>query len=351
MSDSTDTPSRGFKSLLAFCTDDGASAISAIGSLTNTGTLFTTQHKALLKEFVNETIGLEQAVIDASGIRGQMGHIDTRTRHGVRVVAGQIVMQPSVQDLYDLVPIWFGGSSASPALQETGPASFGLAISRDAKDFYYNYCKVARVNLTSASGGILTMTLTIIGTDENVPGAGSVDGVPFAADTISGRSLTAPVAQSPLMHFDTSAGVLFDRSGANFAGNPEGISITIDHGIMPDRFRNKKTVSALPAMDRVVSVELGFPYSTRNAAAAAANTTLYPAQLAGYGSTNAGDFRVQYAHGDIASKSVTFDFIVTKFNRSAPRVGNSRGEIMLPYTGRAFRTASTQECVLTLDIT
>lgn len=347
MSDSTDTPSRGFKSLLAFCTDDGASAISAIGSLTNTGTLFTTQHKALLKEYVSETIGLDQAVIDASGIRGTMGHIDTRTRHGVRSVSGQIVMQPSVQDLYDLVPIWFGGSSASPALQETGPTSFGLAISRDAKDFYYNYCKVARVNLTSAAGGILTMTLTVIGTDENSANSGN----PYAADTISGRSLTAAVAQSPLMHFDTSAGVLFDRSGSNFAGNPEGISITIDHGIMPDRFRNSKTVTALPSMDRVVSIELGFPYSTQNAATLAAATTLYPAQLSGYGATNAGDFRVQYAHGDIASKSVTFDFIVSKFNRSAPRNGSSRGEIMLPYTGRAFRTASTQECVLTLDIT
>lgn len=348
-----DTPSRGFESLLAFCTDDGASAISAIGSLSNTGTLFTTQHKAMLKEFVSETIGLDQAVIDASGIRGLMGHHADRTRHGLRIVSGQIVMQPSVQDLYDLAPIWFGGSSASPALAETGPASFALAIGRSAKDFYYNYCKVASVNFTSAAGGIVTMTLNIIGTNENVPGQGAVDGVPFDLGTIAGRSLTASTTQSPLMHFDSSASVLFDPTdGSPFTATPEEISITIDHGILPDRFRNSKTVTALPAMDRVISLGLTFPYNVEHAACATPATSLYPAQLLGYDAgTLPGNFRISYVHGDISSKSVVFDFINAKFNRSAPRVGNSRGEIMLPYAGRAFRTTATQECVLTLDIT
>lgn len=329
----SDTPSRGVASLMAFAT-----AGSTLGSLADGATLFTTANKALLVEFVSESVGLNQQMIDASGIRGSMRHKDTRTRFGVRSVGGQIVLQPSAIDLVNLAPILIGGTAGAHALSENGPTAFDLCIAREAKDFYYNTGKVTSVTFSSSVGGILTVSAGCVFTDEAVN----------AAATLSGRALTASTSQSPLMHFDTAGAVLMDSSGTPLAVTPEAISFSIDHGVMTDRFRNSNLITASPAMDRVVSLTLSLPYNAEVAAA----TTLYPIPYAGYG---AGRISITYTNGDQTSPSAlsaAFVFRVVKFTRQTPVV-NGRGEVMIPFVGRAFTDgtagATGAELVATLD--
>ena len=336
-----DTPSRGVASLLALATTG-----STLGSLVDptnrsatTSTLFATQHHAQLFEFVSESVGLDQQIFDASGIRGSQSHKSTRTRFGVRSVGGQITMQPSCIDLRNLTPIWLGGTIATPAVSESGPGAFDCCIAREAKDFYYNTGKCLSVTMGSSVGGIFTMGMSCVFTDEAVN----------AASTLSGRNLTASDSQSPLMHFDTSGAVSLDPGGTTpFLVPAESITWTLDHGVMTDRFRNSNTITAAPSMDRVVSLSLNMPYNAEVAAA----STLYPIPYGGYtgggGGTIPGNITVTYTNGDTSGVSAAFNFRVVKFNRRAP-VGNGRGEYMIPFVGRAFWDGTVREVVATID--
>jgi hypothetical protein len=294
-------------------------------------TLFATTNHAQLFEFVSEGVGLDQQIVDASGVRGTQSHKDTRTRFGPRVVGGTITMQPSALDLRNLSPILIGGTIASPAFSETGPTAFDLAISREAKDFYYNTGKCLGFSLGSTTNGILTLSMGCVFTDEVV----------HPAATLSGEALTASDSQSPLMHFDTSGAVLMDSSGTPLTVTPEAIGFSVSHGVMTDRFRNSNTITAAPAMDRTVSLSLMMPYN----AGVAAATTLYPIPYAGYG---AGRISITYTNGDQSGVSAAFVFRVVKFNRRTPVV-NGRGEVSIPFVGRAFWDGTGRELVATID--
>lgn len=333
----SDTPSRGTESLLCL-----VKAGSTLGSLaepsnrsTPTSTLFATANHGQFFEFVNAQIGLNQQIIDASGIRGTQSHHATRTRFGVRSVGGQIVMQPSCADLRNLTPFWLGGTIATPALSENGPSAIDAYLTREAKDFFYSNGKCTSVSFSSSVGGILTMSMNCVFTDETVVAAGTLAARKTAASMLDSD------AQSPLMHFDTSGAVLVDQSGTPLAVTPEDFSFSIDHGVMADRFRNSNTVTAMPAMDRVVSLGFTLPYNAEVAGA----TTLYPIPYAGYG---AGKVRITYTNGDTSGVTAQFDFQVAKFNRQSP-VMNGRGEIMVPFVGRAFWDGTTREFVATID--
>ena len=124
--------------------------------------------------FVSEGIQKKGRIIERDGIRGSRSHSSEDTRSGPYSVAGQLVLEPTPEDL----AIWFPrilGAAASGttfALAETLP-DFNLAVDRGAKVFTYAGCKVGKATFSGTQGGLLRLTLHIVGKTEAIGNSGT----------------------------------------------------------------------------------------------------------------------------------------------------------------------------------
>jgi hypothetical protein len=110
------------------------------------------------------------------------------------------------------------------------------------------------------------------------------------------------------------------------------VDITIDNAIDRDRFFNSQTATALPPMDRHVTMELSAPYGDASAL---------------YGMGAAGAAVVATFTNGGAVLTMTAGRVA--FPRKSPGVPG-RQEIMLPLHGTAYKSGSTAELVTTLAV-
>jgi hypothetical protein len=135
---------------------------------------------------------------------------------------------------------------------------------------------------------------------------------------------------SPYIFSDTTFALAADASAAEV----RSFEISIDNGLITDRFMNSVTRSTIPAADRVVSVSLTVPYTPDE-------VDLHKQALAG------GSGSITLTNGNT---STLFTFGNLKADPAVSPVIGSRGsEILLGLQMKAYKTGSTNEIAVTHD--
>ena len=264
--------------------------------------------------FANESIRKQAMIVERDGLRGTRSHLADDTRTGTYRVAGALLLEPTPADLAIWLPRILGGAdnSGAYALAETLP-SFSLSVDRVAKVFTYAGCKVNRATFSGSKGGLVRLALEIFGQSETVASAGS-----FPALTPSSEEGPYIFAGDPTL---TLNGVV--REVADF-------ELTIENGLVADRFMNSTTIVNLPEGDRVITLRTTHAW-------ASANTDLYNQALAGAAGSLA------FTNG---SSSTTFSFGTLQVPSNSPVVAGKQ-EIMLQLNMVARKTGSTMELAVT----
>lgn len=269
-------------------------------------------------EFLSSSLKQTVERIDSEGLRG------TRSRHGERVVqglkrvGGAIVMNPTPDELDDLLPRILGAAESTDvyALDETLP-EFWVLVDKVQKVFKYNNCFVGSATFRGRPGQLVELTLNIFGKTETEGSSGT-----FPAITISAQ-------EAYVFH----QGVLTLHSTAR---QIEEFELTIDNLISP-RFRNSQTATDLNPTDRLVTFSCRAPYD-------ADNDDIYTNEAAG---TFAAGTLV-FTNGD---RDLTFAMNSLKSIAEGPEVPARAGELLLPLNYRAHQTSTTKELVVTNDNT
>ena len=266
-------------------------------------------------EFITDSLQKLGAILETGGIRGTRSHPVERTRTGNYQVRGQLVLEPSPEELALLLP-WILGAAASGttyALAETVPERY-ITIDRIAKVFTYAGVKVDRATFSAREGEILRLSLDLVGKTETVANAGT-----FPALTIG--------ATAPFIFTD---GAFTMQASAR---SVKDVEIVIDNRLEV-QFNNSTTASFIDATDRMVSVNVSTPYTS-------SETDLYAQALAGA----AGSF--VFTNGGY---SLTFAFAKLQVADQSPVVAGKQ-EIPLRMAMVARKSATTNELIVTLDST
>ncbi len=259
-------------------------------------------------------------------MRGTRGHVADDTRLGPYTVSGELVLEPTPEDLAIWLPRILGGTptGTSPKtypLGETLP-SFTLAIVRVAKVFTYAGCKVNRAVLSGMQGGLLRLALDLVAQSETVGNAGT-----FPALT--------PGATQPYIFSD------LELTLAATAREVRQFALTVDNALVTDRFMNSLTIVGAPEGDRSVTLNTTHAW-------APANTDLYAQALAGA----AGTLQLTNALGGTPPTGyrTTFTFATLQSPDRSPNV-SGRQEVFLNLEMIARKTSGTAELVVTHDST
>jgi len=269
-------------------------------------------------EFISESLGLEATHTDNNAIRGTRSHEANTVREGTETVSGDITFHPSPADLDLWLPRILGAAESldSFTLAETVPA-FGVMIDRVAKVFSYADCYVNQATFKSDSGGLLELTLNLIGVSESVGNAGTFPAI----------SLATAANNVPYTHEDTSGAVTLVGS----ARDTSSIEIVINNNLEA-KFFNSQTATHVIAKDRVITVKTTHPYSSTD-------TDLYAQAVAGAAGS------IVYTNGGM---STTFTFGNLKVPDTSPKIPG-KDEITIELEMTAFKTGSTDELVVTHD--
>lgn len=276
--------------------------------------------------FVSEGIAKKGVIVERSGLRGTRSHVADDTRVGPYTAGGQLVLEPTPEDLAIWLPRILGGTPTGGEvktypLAETLP-SFTLSIDRVAKVFTYAGCKVNRAILHGAQGGLLRLTLDIVAQSESVANAGT-----FPA-------LTAGVTQ-PYIFSDLALTL------ATAAREVKQFDLTIDNALITDRFMNSITIVSAPEGDRMISLRTVHAWAPGNA-------DLYAQALAG----SAGTLQLTNALGGAppVGYQTTFSFAALQAPDRSPQVAG-RQEIFLNLEMVARKVDGTPELLVTHDAT
>jgi hypothetical protein len=273
--------------------------------------------------FVRESIGKRGSIVERQGLRGTRSHTSDDTRIGTYSVGGTLLLEPTPEDLAIWLPRILGGSPSGTTypLAESLP-SFDLMIDRVSKVFTYTGCKVARASFGGSQGGLLQLSLEIVGKTESVGAAGT-----FPSLTLQN---TPPYIFSDLVLTLQSA----TREVRSF-------ELSIDNALVRDRFMNSVTVTDIPEGDRVIRLRTTHGYT-------AGNTDLYEQALAGA----AGTLVLTNSLGGAppVGYQTTFTFGTLQVPSHSPAV-NGREEILLALDMIARKTSGSPELSVVHDST
>lgn len=269
-------------------------------------------------EFNADSIRLEATHIDNDAVRGTRSHASATIREGIEIVQGSVTFNPSPIDLDLWLPRILGGSETTDTfpLAETLPA-FAMMFDRVAKVLTYTDCFVNKATFKSDEGGLLELTLDIMGFTETVGAAGS-----FPALTLSTAANNAPYT-----HTDTASAVTLVSS----ARLTKSIEIVIDN-VLQASHNNSQTPTSITPQNRIITVKTIHPYTS-------AETDLYAQAVAGAAGS------IAYTNGGM---STTFTFANLKVPDNTPVVP-SKGEIPLELNMVAYKSGSTLELEVTSD--
>ncbi len=274
--------------------------------------------------FVSESITKKGLIVERTGLRGTRSHVADDTRVGPYSVGGQLVLEPTPEDLAIWLPRILGGAASGGdpktyPLAETLP-SFTLSIDRVAKVFTYGGCKINRATFHGSQGGLLRLMLDIVAQSETVAAAGT-----FPALT---PSVTQPYIFSDLT-----------LTLAATAREVRQFDLVIDNALVTDRFMNSLTIVAAPEGDRTIALRTMHAWS-------AANSDLYAQALAGA----AGTLQLTNALGGSppTGYQTTFNFATLQVPDREPSVPG-RQEFFLNLEMMARKVGGTAELVVTHD--
>lgn len=272
-------------------------------------------------EFLSEELRYTESQAYNNGIRGTRSRVAERCRIAQGVVSGSIVLHPTPVELDTLFYLILGTieSTDSFVLAETIP-EFGVLIERITRRFVYTGCRVSRATFSGTQGQPITLRLDIEGETEVI------------TNTSWPGTIPAIDSGSPYIFSDTTFSLSADASAAEV----RSFEITIDNGLITDRFMNSVTRTTIPSADRIVSLSMTVPYT-------ADEVDLHKQALAGAGGS------LTLTNG---ATSTVFTFGNLKTDPAVSPVIGSRGsEILLGLQMRAYKTGSTMELAVTHDST
>ena len=273
--------------------------------------------------FVSENIVKRGVIVERRGLRGTRGHQSDDTRVGPYSVGGRLLLEPTPEDLAIWLPRILGAAASGTTynLAETLP-SFTLTVDRVAKVFTYAGCKVNRAVLQGSQGGLLRMSLDVVAQSEAVAASGTFP------------SLTPSMSQ-PYIFSDLALTL------AATAREVKEFELSIDNGLMTDRFMNSVTIVNAPEGDRTIGLRTVHAW-------AAGNTDLYAQALAG----SAGTLQLTNALGGTppVGYQTSFAFGTLQVPDRSPNVPG-RDELFLNLEMIARRVGSTPELSVTHDST
>jgi len=271
--------------------------------------------------FVNESIVKRGLIVERNGLRGTRSRQADDTRVGPYRVGGQLVLEPTPEDLAIWLPRILGAAPSGTTynLAETLP-SFTLAIDRVARVFTYAGCKVTRATFQGSQGGLLRLVLDIVAQSESVSAAGTFPSLSLGA--------TQPY--------------IFSDVGLNLAGVAREVKqfeLMIDNSIVADRFMNSVTIVNAPEGDRNILLRTVHAW-------AAGNTDLYAQALSGA----AGVLQWTNSLGGSppSGYQTTFSFATLQVPDRSPNVPG-RSELSLNLEMPARRVGGSAELVVTHD--
>lgn len=267
-------------------------------------------------DFQSETLKSKQEIFNGNGVRGTRSHTVERTRASIERVGGGISLIPNAAELAAVMEWIMGGTPVGTTypLADTLP-SREVCVDRVTKVFTYTGCKVDKATFKGSQGQALSLDLDVVGLTETIGNAGT-----FPA-------LSLDVLTGPFMFSDC----VITAGGTTLT--PKDITIEINNMIDRDRFFNGLTMASVETVDREITFTCTLPYGDQS--------TLY----------NAGSAGVQvvctFTNGTV---SVAFTMVKVVYPKDAPNI-EGRKEVMLPITGRAYKSGSTLELVTVLDST
>jgi Phage tail tube protein len=273
--------------------------------------------------FISESIVKRGVIVERSGLRGTRSHQALDTRVGPYTVGGRLVLEPTPEDLAVWLPRILGADPAGTTydLAETLP-SFTLSIDRVAKVFTYAGCKVNRATLSGAQGGLLRLALDVVAQSESVAAAGTFP------------SLSPSVSQ-PYIFSDLALTL------AATAREVKQFELSVDNGLITDRFMNSLVIVSAPEGDRTIMLNTMHAW-------AADNADLYAQALAGA----AGTLELTNALGGTPPTGyrTTFSFATLQVPDRSPNVPG-RDEFFLNLEMVARRVGGSPELSVTHDST
>lgn len=249
------------------------------------------------------TFGKRGTVMSTDGIRGTRSHPVERTRNGLFTVGGTWSTNPGPADLTTLLPYILGTSGA---LTES-IGEFYVGIEKIAAVYQYAGCKMASASFSGSQGSFLALSCNIEGKTETV-------------GAITGFSALTPSLETPYVFMDCVLTI---------GGTPyqfREFNLTIDNGVLLDRFMNSTSRTDLIAADRVVAISLSLPFTSDTLA-------LYDT-----GATSAAVV-LTFTNG---ANSLTMTMPAVQFPAQPQNLPN-RNEIILPLSGIARKTGATLE--------
>jgi hypothetical protein len=267
-------------------------------------------------EFLSESISKQEPMQYNGGIRGTRSRNCERVRKAATIVQGSIEMTPTPLEL-DKLLYWVTGTASTPfALTELVP-TIAIIVDRSAQRFMYPGCKIGQFSIGGQQGGLIRTQLGIIGKQEFVT-----------------------ASAFPTLTIDNKEPYVFSEAVFAYGGDTYEINsfeITIDHGIDTSRQMNSLYRRRLPAGDRSVQLQLGFPYSV--------NVFEDFNNLAEEGIDGA---TLTVTNGTV---SFTATFGNLKADNQTPVNGGRGSEIMMPVQFTAYKKSSTMEVSFANDST
>lgn len=276
-------------------------------------------------DFKSESLKLRQERPDGNGVRGTRSRTVERTKAGLKRINGPLSFQPNAADLHRLLPWGFGtaaetisGTNKRYRLAEAAATRY-VQIDRHAKVFTYSLVGVNTMTFRCEQGQILDVDLDCLASTETVGAAGTFPAIytdittnPFilseVALTVGGTTVTA-----------------------------KSFEVGLDNKLDSDRFFNSNTLSAVVALDRMVTFKTLLPYGDF--------TALYD-----LGAATGVAVVITLTNGSVV---MTMTMPKVTFPPISPNVPG-RVEVMLELEGQAFRygdpsDADKAEIIVTLD--
>ena len=226
-------------------------------------------------EILSENITYTDVLLGGNGLTGTIDKIGIHTRHGARVVTGQMTMEVGPYELENWLPrimlkdVTPATSPPEYLQDETGADTnpFDIMLKRDQGTVTYRHCIVrgATFNSVASIGGsqqIMRMTLEILGYEEH--------------DTTYPDPDPDLPSENRLYWLLGDAKLTLDTPGDDTEYYFDSFSLRIDNGFVPN-LRNFLRTTSVQSRGRSVTLRVATPYT------ASSHTNLYIGYHAGQG--------------------------------------------------------------------
>lgn len=278
-------------------------------------------------EVVSTSLNAGHTLIESEGIRGTRSRTKERVRRGLINIGGSIVLHPSPTELDALLPVILGASESTDvfALAETVP-EFDFMIDTGAKVYDFSDLKVNSATFRSTPGQPLEVEIDMLGKTVTEGNAGSFPSLTFDLDT-------QYVFSDSVFTYDTSS------SGADY--EILDFELTIDN-LLEARFGNSTTATSIDSTDRRVTLAVTTPWTSSDGEGSA-STALYSVA-----SVDGADGSLVLTNGN---QSLDFAFANMKLAPAETPIVDGRGEITKAITYNIYKSATTNELIVTHDST